>query len=109
MDSKNNIATPDIARLSSQLARNNARVSSFIDSLPGSVDKLVAAVGVSDWDAVRQVSSDVARAAAASGNMSIGESARLLAESADVSDDPQQIKRRAIKLIGACGRIRPPQ
>ena len=80
----------------------------FIDSLVGRVDNLVDAAKADDWQEVQRVSDYVARSSATYGYPLISESAKKLSEAVSANDE-LLMKRRLLKLIGACGRRNAPK
>lgn len=97
-----------IAELSAKLAADNLRVIAFIDSLVGRVDNLVDSAKAGDWQEVQRVSDYVARSGATYGYPLISESAQKLSEAVSANDE-LLMKRRLLKLIGACGRAERPK
>ena len=78
-------ALPSLADLSYQLANQNARVVSLLDSLPGMVDQLLFAAKSKDWPEVSR-----------------------LAAAAQTRDNELEIQKQLVRLVGLCGRVQNP-
>ena len=105
------MSDPDFAKfveLNAQLARSNGRVTNFVERLIDRVDALVAASLDSDWDEVRRQSEFLATSGQVYGLTEIANSARRVCQSLNEKAAPVEVKRRLVKLIGACGTARPP-
>ncbi len=96
----------DLAHLSSTLAKNNARVARFIDSLSRRMDQLVAAALQEDWDEVGRVSDFLVRAGDTYGFPALVESAQHVCDETKKSENQLAIKRSIVRLIGSCGKSR---
>ena len=96
----------DLAHLSSTLAKNNARVARFIDSLSRRVDQLVEAALQEDWEEVRRVSDFLVRAGDTYGFPALVECAQRVCDETSKPKNQLGIKRSVVRLIGSCGKSR---
>lgn len=99
-------AAKDISALSARIARDNARISRFMESLVNHVDLIVDAASAEDWPEVARQADYLAGSGATHG---CGELADRAAELSKTLKDPggaEIAKRQVIRLIGACGRVR---
>jgi len=94
----------DLAKLSGQLTKNNARVGAFVKSLPGWVDRMVDMAAQQDWRDVRQLSEYLALSSESCGCSNLHERACQLADECRKPDNELGIRRSVVRLIGACGR-----
>ncbi len=98
---------PDLGGLSDQLAADNVRVDAFINSLPGYVDRLVDVATAKDWQGVRRLSEYLAMTSESCGLVKLNQRALDLAEQSQEPDNETAIRRGVVRVIGACGSVRP--
>ncbi len=100
------IARPDIAGLSARLAKDNVRVTRFMESLVNHVDLIVDAAQAEDWQEVERQADYLAGGGATHGCAELSERAAELSATLKMPGDAAQARRQVIRLIGACGRVR---
>jgi HPt (histidine-containing phosphotransfer) domain-containing protein len=100
------IVRPDIAALSARIAKDNARISRFMESLVNHVDLIVDAAAAEDWQEVERQADYLAGGGATHGCAELSERATELSAMLKSSGDSAQARRQVIRLIGACGRAR---
>ena len=98
---------PDLAKLSSRLASNGARVDAFLNSLPSRIDRLVEAALHGDWEKVQQMSEYIALSGQACNCPELAAKAQAVAEEAKTSVDSTSLRRGVLRLICECGKARP--
>ncbi|ADB17554.1 hypothetical protein Psta_2889 [Pirellula staleyi DSM 6068] len=101
-------ALPSLADLSYQLANQNARVVSLLDSLPGMVDQLLFAAKSKDWPEVSRLSQVLAHNSQTGHQPHLAESAARLAAAAQTRDNELEIQKQLVRLVGLCGRVQNP-
>jgi hypothetical protein len=94
----------DLAKPIAKAAADNARVSRYMDSLVGRMDRLVEATTASDWSEVRRVSENLQRTGRNYGCPSIAQRAEKVCDEMDEPNNTLEINRSVLRLIGACGR-----
>lgn len=99
--------TPNLAKLSAQLAANNARIDSFLNSLPTRIDRLVEAALAGDWPKVQQMSEFLALSGEACNCKELADQAEQVASQARTSADTTTLRRSVLRLICECGKARP--
>ncbi len=100
------IVRPDIAALSARIAKDNARITRFMESLVNHVDLIVDAAAAEDWQEVERQADYLAGGGATHGCMELSERASELSTVLKTPGDAAQARRQVIRLIGACGRVR---
>ena len=93
---------PDIARLNSRLANQNQRVENYLEGVIGRLDLLVDAALAQDWEGVRRWSREITQCGEVRDDPGILESVQLVLEAA--GHDENELNRRVMKLIAACGK-----
>jgi hypothetical protein len=96
----------DIGKTNERLASNNARVAAVLNSLPGMLDRLIAAADRRDWSEVVRQSETLAEIGQSLKCESLALPARELATVAEARSSELEIKRHMLRLIGAAGRTR---
>lgn len=96
----------DLAHLSETLAKNNARVARFVDSLSRRIDQLVEAALQEEWEEVRRVSDFLVHAGDTYGFPVLVESAQQVCDETKKPENQLAIKRSIVRLIGSCGKSR---
>ena len=104
-----NPPSADLRQLSRALTANNLRVMNFLDGLISRVDDVVEASFEHDWEQVGRVSQMIARYSELRGFPGIAESAAAVCEEAGNGCDEAEMRRRLLRLIGACGKARKQQ
>jgi len=99
-------AFPDVRWLTDRLAGDNSRVSGFVDSLPGVVDRLVDATLTGNLTRVAEIGGQLARESSTAGLANITACADRVCASAEQADDPVELRRSVLKLIEACGQAK---
>lgn len=102
------VVRPDIAALSARIAKDNARISRFMESLVNHVDLIVDAAAADDWQEVERQADYLAGGGATHGCAELADRANELSAMLKTSGDSAQARRQVIRLIGACGRARQP-
>jgi HPt (histidine-containing phosphotransfer) domain-containing protein len=100
------IVRPDIAALSARIAKDNARITRFMDSLVNHVDLIVDAAAAQDWQEVERQADYLAGGGATHGCAELAERATELSTALKTPGDGSQARRQVIRLIGAIGRAR---
>ncbi len=98
---------PDLAELSSRLAADNARVAKYADQLPGRVDQILEALQSEDWPEIRRLSEYLSEASKAYGYETLHQRAQRVCDEMDGESNQTEVRRRIVRLIGACGSARP--
>lgn len=93
-----------ITRAAEQLARDNARVQRFLNSLPARIDELMEAAASDDWAAVGRLSRALAQAGQQHGCGELRQRADQLSLAAQQGGS-QHARRCLMKVVGLCGRI----
>lgn len=96
----------DIAAMSARIARDNARVTRFMESLVNHMDLIVDAASAEDWTEVARQADYLAGSGATHGCEELVDRAAQLSQTIKDSADATAAKRQVIRLIGACGRAR---
>jgi HPt (histidine-containing phosphotransfer) domain-containing protein len=99
-------AARDIAELSARIAKDNARVSRFMESLVNHVDLIVDAASADDWREVARQADYLAGCGASHGCQELAERAAELSTTLKNSNSREDVRRQVIRLVGACGRVR---
>ncbi len=95
---------PDIARLNNRLAAQNRRVEGYLDCVLNRLDMLIDAALAGDWDAVRKWSLEISQRIDGREEADILKSAQQVLEAATRLKDDNELKRRVMMLIAACGK-----
>lgn len=98
---------PNIAALSARIAKDNARVSRFMDSLVNHIDLIVDAAAAEDWHEVARQAEYLAGGGASHGCSELSIRAAELSETLKNPYNSATACRQIVRLIGACGRARP--
>ena len=101
------VSRPNIAALSERIAKDNARVSRFMESLVNHVDLIVDAAAAEDWHEVARQAEYLAGGGASHGCSELTIRAAELSETLKNPYNAATARRQIVRLIGACGRARP--
>ncbi len=96
---------PNVARLSTRLATDNARVMRSVDRMAQRVDALIDALRRGDVSELRRLSENLAATSDPSGD-TISYRAERVCEELLKPNNVRGIKRSVVHLIGACGSKR---
>jgi HPt (histidine-containing phosphotransfer) domain-containing protein len=90
--------------MSARIAKDNARVSRFMDSLVNHIDLIVDAAAADDWQEVARQAEYLAGGGATHGCSELSTRAAELAETLKNPYNAATARRQIVRLIGACGR-----
>jgi HPt (histidine-containing phosphotransfer) domain-containing protein len=96
----------DIAGLSARIAKDNARVTRFMESLVNHVDLIVDAAAAEDWSEVARQAEYLAGGGATHGCNELADRAAELSTTLKDPANTELARRQVVRLIGACGRVR---
>jgi hypothetical protein len=99
---------PDLSKLNQNLAQDNARVGNFVDNLMERIDSLLEATESENWDEVERQSNYLSSSGLAYGFAEIAKSAQRVCEALEDRNNPTEIRRSMIRLVGRCGAARKP-
>jgi HPt (histidine-containing phosphotransfer) domain-containing protein len=99
-------AAKDIAELTSRVAKDNVRVSRFMESLVNHVDLIVDAASAQDWQEVARQADYLAGSGASHGCTELADRAAELSATLKTMDAKEGIRRQVVRLVGTCGRVR---
>lgn len=97
---------PDVRQLTARLAASNAKALRSLDQLTAQVDGVVAAIETHDWTKLRRHSAAIRRTAEEQGDVAVVAAADQLQQESRSHRSEFSIKRAAIRLLGAYGRMR---
>lgn len=100
----NDAPRPNIYGLNTRIARDNARVSRFMESLANHIDLIVDAASADDWQEVARQAEYLAGGGAVHGCQELSIRAAELAETIKNPYNAATARRQIVRLIGACGR-----
>jgi hypothetical protein len=103
---KTKITPPDIAAMSARIAKDNTRVTRFMESLVNHVDLIVDAATAEDWQEVARQAEYLAGGGATHGCSELSHRAAELSETLKNPYNVVTARRQIVRLIGACGRVR---
>lgn len=95
---------PNISGMTDRIARDNARVSRFMESLVNHIDLIVDAASADDWQEVARQAEYLASGGAVHGCRELSIRAAELAETLKNPYNAATARRQIVRLIGACGR-----
>ncbi len=100
------MSPPNIAAMSARIAKDNARVSRFMESLVNHVDLIVDAAAAEDWQEVARQADYLSGGGSAHGCSELSIRASELSETLKNPYNACTARRQIVRLIGACGRTR---